>query len=253
MARIKTECNHLEEMIALLEAAEDAQNGAEMWKDEVSLQREGPQKRKASELTGNSDGACPLVTENDKMKSKGGFCGDSELHLKPGAEAEASALARGEDAEVMMRPMVVLKKAQQSTGSAKVMTSRCFVALVLVLLVCAEAVTIDKDGGYENVIVAIGKDVTYQKDIIVNLKALFRKASAFLLAATKGKFYFKEVIISVPSSWPPMGSKKVWEDLFNQADVQVASGLKEPDTLNPSRSFPEDFNPVQLPFEFVRT
>ncbi|KAM7294658.1 calcium-activated chloride channel regulator 2-like [Ixodes scapularis] len=84
------------------------------------------------------------------------------------------------------------------------------------------------------------------------MQALFRKASAFLLAATKGKFYFKEVIISVPSSWPPMGRKKVWEDLFNQADVQVASGLKEPDTLNPSRSFPGDFNPVRLPPEFVR-
>lgn len=83
-------------------------------------------------------------------------------------------------------------------------------------------------------------------------QALFRKASAFLLAATKGKFYFKEVIISVPSSWPPMGRKKVWEDLFNQADVQVVSGLKEPDTLNPSRSFPGDFNPVRFPSEFVR-
>ncbi|KAG0412086.1 hypothetical protein HPB47_010783, partial [Ixodes persulcatus] len=78
------------------------------------------------------------------------------------------------------------------------------------------------------------------------------KASAFLLAATKGKFYFKEVIISVPSSWPPMGRQEVWEDLFNQADVQVASSLKEPDTLNPSRSFPGDFNPVRLPSKFVR-
>ncbi|CAN8011132.1 unnamed protein product [Ixodes pacificus] len=120
MARIKTECNHLEEMIALLEAAGEAQNGAEMWKDEVSLQREGPQRRKVSVLTGNFDGTCPLVTENDKMKSKGGSSGDSEPHLRASAEAEASALASGENAEGMMRPLVVLKKAQQSTGSAEV-------------------------------------------------------------------------------------------------------------------------------------
>lgn len=85
-----------------------------MWKDEASLQIEGPQRRKASELTGNSDDACPLVAENDKMKSKGGSSGDSEARLRAGAEAEASALASGEDAEVKVRPMVVLKKAEQS-------------------------------------------------------------------------------------------------------------------------------------------
>ncbi|CAN8008623.1 unnamed protein product [Ixodes pacificus] len=133
------------------------------------------------------------------------------------------------------------------------MSPRCFSALVLVLLGCAGAVTIDKDGGYENVIVAIGKDVVYQKDIIVNLKALFRKASAFLLEATRGKFYFKDVIISVPKSWPKKSSRKeVWEDEFDQANVQVVSGLTEPDTLNSGRSFPEDLNPVRLPAEFLR-
>ncbi|XP_042143534.1 calcium-activated chloride channel regulator 2-like [Ixodes scapularis] len=126
-------------------------------------------------------------------------------------------------------------------------------SLVFASLGCVDTATVnEQDGGYEHVLVAIGKDVAYHGDILVNLKALFRKASAFLLAATKGKFYFKEVIISVPSSWPPMGRKKVWEDLFNQADVQVVSGLKEPDTLNPSRSFPGDFNPVRFPSEFVR-
>lgn len=46
--------------------------------------------------------------------------GDSELHLRAGAEVGASALASGEDAEVMMVPTDVLKKAQQSTGDAKV-------------------------------------------------------------------------------------------------------------------------------------
>ncbi|EEC05234.1 calcium-activated chloride channel regulator, putative [Ixodes scapularis] len=133
------------------------------------------------------------------------------------------------------------------------MTPPCFVALVLVLLGCAEAVTIGKDGSYENVIVAIGKDVVYQKDIIVNLKALFRKASAFLLKATRGKFYFKDVIISMPKNWPKKNSRKeVWEDQFDQANVQVVSGLTEPDTLNPGRSFPEDFNPVRLPADFLR-
>lgn len=54
------------------------------------------------------------------MKSKGGSSGDSEPHLRADAEAEASALARGEDAEGMLRPMVILKKAQQSAMSDRV-------------------------------------------------------------------------------------------------------------------------------------
>ncbi|CAN7948055.1 unnamed protein product [Ixodes pacificus] len=120
MARIKTECSHPEEIIALLEAAEEAQNVAKMCSNEVSLPKEGPQGRKASELTEKSDEACPLVTENKKMKSKKGSSGASEPHLRAGAEAEASAFASGEDAEVKMRPMVVLKKAQQSKRRAKV-------------------------------------------------------------------------------------------------------------------------------------
>ncbi|KAG0411877.1 hypothetical protein HPB47_010987 [Ixodes persulcatus] len=134
------------------------------------------------------------------------------------------------------------------------MTPLVFITLVVVSLWCADAATVDKgDGGYENVVVAIGKDVVYHKDIIVNLKALFRKASAFLLEATKGKFYFKSVMISVPMSWPKKsGRKEVWEDPFDKADVQVVSGLTEPGTLNPGRSFPEDFNPVRLPAEFLR-
>ncbi|CAN7988545.1 unnamed protein product [Ixodes pacificus] len=65
-------------------------------------------------------GLVSLSQKNDKMKSKGWSFGDPEPHLIAVAEAEASALASVEDAEVIMRPMVVLKKAQQSTGGAKV-------------------------------------------------------------------------------------------------------------------------------------
>ncbi|CAN8001977.1 unnamed protein product, partial [Ixodes hexagonus] len=87
----------------------------------------------------------------------------------------------------------------------------------------------------------------------ISTQALFRKASAFLLEATRGNFYFKDVIISRPHSWPKTDvSSEVWEEQFDQADVQVLAKLDEPDTLNPDRSFPGDYNPIRLPSGFLR-
>lgn len=69
MARMKAECDRLEQMVALVDAAEEAQNGTEMMSDEASLLRRS-QRREASEFTGNSDGPCPLVTESGEMRSE---------------------------------------------------------------------------------------------------------------------------------------------------------------------------------------
>lgn len=99
-------------MTALLDAAEEAQNGVKIISGEDSLQTAGSQKREASKLTTTSDVACPLVAENGEMKSERESSENLGLHLRAGAEGGASALASREDTEVMMRPMVVLKKTQ---------------------------------------------------------------------------------------------------------------------------------------------
>ncbi|CAN8001229.1 unnamed protein product, partial [Ixodes hexagonus] len=104
------------------------------------------------------------------------------------------------------------------------------------------------DGGYENIRVAIAESVPYHPDIVINLKSLIRRASQFLLVATKGNFYFKDVIISIPMTWPNSDvTVMIWEDEYDKAQVQVTDAVKEPATLNPTRRHDTDPNPIQLP------
>ncbi|CAN8001967.1 unnamed protein product, partial [Ixodes hexagonus] len=121
-------------------------------------------------------------------------------------------------------------------------------ALVLLSARGARAVvTVDPaDGGYKNILVAIQDSVPYNADIVPNIKALFRKASQFLLVATRGKFYFKDVMILVPSSWTNTKDELMWEDQYNLAEIQISDEFSEPKTLNPLRTQDTDPNPIQL-------
>ncbi|CAN7974681.1 unnamed protein product, partial [Ixodes persulcatus] len=92
----------------------------------------------------------------------------------------------------------------------------------LVLAVMASSCTAihldPADGGYMQVRVGIDSSVNVNIDILTNLRVLFRKASQFLFEATRGTFYFKEVVISVPKNWPRTVQRElVWGSKFRDA------------------------------------
>ncbi|XP_029826354.3 calcium-activated chloride channel regulator family member 3 [Ixodes scapularis] len=94
------------------------------------------------------------------------------------------------------------------------------------------------DGGYRDVVVAIHPSVTPDENIIVNIKALFREASLFLHRATRGRVFFKDVTIAVPSTWPRREEAEATaSNLFDGADLRVAEPNPEygdtPYTLQP--------------------
>ncbi|KAG0438598.1 hypothetical protein HPB47_016947 [Ixodes persulcatus] len=126
-------------------------------------------------------------------------------------------------------------------------------ALVLMPTLSANAAQLNRtDGGYENLRVAIAENIPHHPNLLVNLKALIRQASQFLLVATMGNFYFKDVEISIPKMWPSTDvSDKVWEDQYDRAQVQVTDAVTKPATLDPTRTTDKDPNPVQLPPDFL--
>ncbi|CAN8025353.1 unnamed protein product, partial [Ixodes persulcatus] len=74
------------------------------------------------------------------------------------------------------------------------------------------------DGGYMQVLVGIDSSVKVNIDILTNLRVLFSKASQFLFKASRGSFYFKEVLISVPKNWPKTVQRElVWGTQFRDA------------------------------------
>ncbi|EEC18314.1 hypothetical protein IscW_ISCW015083 [Ixodes scapularis] len=78
---------------------------------------------------------------------------------------------------------------------------------------------------------------------------LFRKASQFLFEATRGNFYFKEVVISVPKNWPRTVQREmVWGTQFRDAQFQIIPGLRELGTLATKGSAN---TPVRIPPVFV--
>ncbi|KAM7295405.1 hypothetical protein ISCGN_024905 [Ixodes scapularis] len=81
---------------------------------------------------------------------------------------------------------------------------------------------------------------------------LFRKASQFLLVATRGKFYFKDVMILIPNAWPSISNAEVmWEDSYKDAEVQISDGFTLPGILEPVPLRAVSPNPVQLPTKYI--
>ncbi|CAN8025478.1 unnamed protein product, partial [Ixodes persulcatus] len=116
----------------------------------------------------------------------------------------------------------------------------------------AKATVNPSDGGYENLLVAIEESVPYHPDIVNNIMVLFRKASQFLLVATRGKFYFKDVMILTPNTWPSSSdAEMMWEDLYKDAEVQISDGFTLPGILEPVPLRAESPNPVQLPTKYI--
>ncbi|XP_064455135.1 calcium-activated chloride channel regulator 1-like [Ornithodoros turicata] len=105
---------------------------------------------------------------------------------------------------------------------------RTLAAVLLVLAIfkgslCTHVIQIDKrDGGYENIMVALHRDVTESEKLVDNIKLLFQAASDFLHRATRGRVYFKTVTIGVPSTWQVRkGVKRILADEYMSSHVRV--------------------------------
>ncbi|KAM7295213.1 calcium-activated chloride channel regulator 1 [Ixodes scapularis] len=124
-----------------------------------------------------------------------------------------------------------------------------FLVLAVMVSSCTTIHLDQSDGGYMNVLVGIDRSVNVDIDILNNLRVLFRKASQFLFEATRGNFYFKEVVISVPKNWPRTVQREmVWGTQFRDAQFQIIPGLRELGTLATKGSAN---TPVRIPPVFV--
>lgn len=82
------------------------------------------------------------------------------------------------------------------------MASSIFCVLTVGLIfVLTKADIVLYENGYENVVVAIGKDVPEHPIIIENIKKMFEDGSQVLFEATRKRAFFRKVTIVVPPSW----------------------------------------------------
>ncbi|XP_038270243.1 calcium-activated chloride channel regulator 1-like [Dermochelys coriacea] len=103
---------------------------------------------------------------------------------------------------------------------------RAFKSLVLLFLlpVVRGSMVQLKNGGYEDIVIAINPGVPENDTIIRNIKAMVKEASTYLFSATKQRFFFKAVKIIIPLHWqtkPEYLSIKT--ESYDKADVIVAN------------------------------
>uniref|UniRef100_A0A674IPI9 Calcium-activated chloride channel regulator 1-like n=1 Tax=Terrapene triunguis TaxID=2587831 RepID=A0A674IPI9_9SAUR len=77
---------------------------------------------------------------------------------------------------------------------------RVFKSLVLLflLLVVRGSMVQLKNGGYEDIVIAINPELPEDHNIIRNIQAMVKEASTYLFNATKQRFFFKAVKIIIP-------------------------------------------------------
>ncbi|XP_033120350.1 calcium-activated chloride channel regulator 1-like [Anneissia japonica] len=80
---------------------------------------------------------------------------------------------------------------------------------------------------YNNVLIAINKNVTYDQEIINRIKEIFTSGSSRLFEATNSRAYWKNITILVPKSWAHRPEYEVVKtESFGRANVVI-------DTPNP--------------------
>ncbi|KAJ6650461.1 hypothetical protein lerEdw1_007691 [Lerista edwardsae] len=80
-----------------------------------------------------------------------------------------------------------------------------------------------KDGGFEDIVVAINPGLPEDQRIVDNIKATVEEASTYLFHATKQRFYFKSVKVIIPLTWTSKPEyKRVTIESYEKADVIVA-------------------------------
>uniref|UniRef100_A0A674ISP5 Calcium-activated chloride channel regulator 1-like n=1 Tax=Terrapene triunguis TaxID=2587831 RepID=A0A674ISP5_9SAUR len=77
------------------------------------------------------------------------------------------------------------------------MVFKSLVLLFLLLVVRGSMVQL-KNGGYEDIVIAINPELPEDHNIIRNIQAMVKEASTYLFNATKQRFFFKAVKIIIP-------------------------------------------------------
>uniref|UniRef100_A0A8C6WBK9 VWFA domain-containing protein n=1 Tax=Nannospalax galili TaxID=1026970 RepID=A0A8C6WBK9_NANGA len=79
------------------------------------------------------------------------------------------------------------------------------------------------NNGYEGMVIAINPSVPEDEKLIQSIKEIVTEASTYLFQATKGRFYFRNVSILIPTTWT---SKPEYlmpkQETYDHADVIVA-------------------------------
>ncbi|XP_044883644.1 calcium-activated chloride channel regulator 1-like [Mauremys mutica] len=108
---------------------------------------------------------------------------------------------------------------------------KTLVLLFLILVVRGSMVQL-KNGGYEDIVIAINPELPEDHNIIRNIQDMVKEASTYLFTATKQRFFFKAVKIIIPLHWLPkpeyLSAKR---ESYDKADVIVA---------NPSLKYGDD-------------
>ncbi|XP_065410260.1 calcium-activated chloride channel regulator 1-like isoform X2 [Chrysemys picta bellii] len=100
---------------------------------------------------------------------------------------------------------------------------KSLVLLFLVPVVRGSRVQL-KNGGYEDIVIAINPELPEDHNIIRNIQDMVKEASTYLFNATKQRFFFKAVKIIIPLHWPPKPEYlSVKTESYDKADVIVAN------------------------------
>ncbi|XP_034635264.1 calcium-activated chloride channel regulator 1-like [Trachemys scripta elegans] len=103
---------------------------------------------------------------------------------------------------------------------------RMFKSLVLLFLVpvVRGSMVQLKNGGYEDIVIAINPELPEDPNIIKNIQTMVKEASTYLFNATKQRFFFKAVKIIIPLHWLPKPEYlSVKTESYDKADVIVAN------------------------------
>ncbi|CAM1308074.1 Uncharacterised protein g4754 [Pycnogonum litorale] len=106
-----------------------------------------------------------------------------------------------------------------------------FIAVIVIFAVsiCAKSlcseVSVDKDGGYNDIVVEISPDIDSNNatSLVQQTYEMFKLASYFLYNVTGEKLYFKKIKLFVPEAWPDT----VLSELENQASYFYVSRSPE--------------------------
>ncbi|XP_039342087.1 calcium-activated chloride channel regulator 1-like [Mauremys reevesii] len=103
---------------------------------------------------------------------------------------------------------------------------RVFKSLVLLFLlpVVRGSMVQLKNGGYEDIVIAIKPELPEDHNIIRNIQDMVKEASTYLFNATKQRFFFKAVKIIIPRHWCTNAEcLSVKTESYDKADVIVAN------------------------------
>ncbi|CAM4551607.1 unnamed protein product [Leuciscus chuanchicus] len=98
---------------------------------------------------------------------------------------------------------------------------RVFVLLWTLLSSTSTGIKLDVDGGYVDIIIAVGSKVPQDNTLIDKIKDMVTEGSLHLHQALDKKVYFKDVTILVPSHWNSKEFTRARTESFEKAKIKI--------------------------------